>query len=150
MNRQRTSGILAFICFAVAVALLMVMCGCTWDGPALTTADELNEDQMWLSAVIGSRCKEIGVRPWIRFTDETMLVDGTPYGKPGEWLPAAAWSKVSTNTIIVWNEARERYSDSTLDRLGMHECCHHKLGHRKASAQAEVEAEACVAENWGR
>ena len=131
------------------LVLILTFSGCTWgERWSLTTADELNEDQMWLTAVVGKQCQQLGVNPWTRFTDDDYLISGDNYGRPGETLNAAMWANVGSNTIIIWNPAREKYHDLTLTWAARHECCHLKLNHRNATAQAEVEAEACVASNF--
>jgi len=117
--------------------------GCVWDAPfALTTADELTEEQMWLTALIGRECQTLGVEPVVRFTDDAYVLKSPVTGAPAQ---AAMWAETSKNQIVVWNGVFE-YSESVLVAYARHECAHLYLGHKTESLEVEEEAERCVRE----
>lgn len=130
------------------VLAALLMAGCTWDQPFdLTTADELTEEQLWLTAFIGRECQTLGVNPTVRFTDDVYQLTSPVTGKPAT---AAMWTEVGKNQIVVWNgivgNPNGLYPDEVLLLYARHECAHLYLGHEKESLEVEEEADRCVSE----
>jgi hypothetical protein len=103
---------------------------------------------MWLTALVGNQCKVLGVSPWTRFTDDTLLVEGTPYGAPGVWLEGSFWYVKSSDTIVVQNRSLSRFPDDMLRNAARHECCHALYKDRRSSVEVEERAEKCARERF--
>ena len=136
-------------CSLLLVATLSwmtVLTSCSrWD---LLTADELDADQMWLTALVSTQCSVLGVSPSVRFTDEQFLIEGTPYDRPGEWFPAAMWYVKSSDTIIIWTDIIGRHPNAVLKAYAQHECCHAFYGDKKSTPEIEQRADRCVKERF--
>jgi len=133
------------------LVLCLSLSGCTlgerWN---LTKVEDFSEDQMWITAVIGQQCSVLGVNPLTGFTDDEYIVAGSLYGETGKHYTAAMWALAGKNMIMVWNPILDgRYTDEQLISAAQHECCHIKLGHRQATAEAEEEAVQCEKEFFG-
>lgn len=151
-NRQRNSGILALLFFALAAAMLVVMCGC---GKS-PVSPEQDLERFKIESFILVRCNELGVHPEVVFTERVQCINvDSGYEDtlsfedtfcPSETqVPAAMWA--SGNTISVWVNIIGWYSDSKLNAYAKHECAHLFYGHNSGNPNAEQEADACVA-NW--
>jgi len=131
--------------FWVSMVILYSILGCQ-NYRNSTGPSEFN-----IAAIVMNECNKLSITAVIRYSDEVRLIDGTPYGRPGETLTAAMWAAISKNEVVIWSrlaEDPERYDRDLLFAFARHECCHLKMGYGDYSINVEDLANQCVVDNW--
>lgn len=126
------------------IAIIMGSCGCSLYRNS-TGPTEFN-----VVAIVMNECRKVGIDVKVRYSDKSRLVDGAPYGRPGELLTGMMWAIIDKNEIVIWSEIiedPEEYDRDLLYAYAQHECCHLKMGYGDYS-DVEGLAEQCVAENF--
>ena len=125
----------------VAILVAALSLGCA------TTHFPAAPSEQTVAAIIMNECAKISVWAVVVYESEDRLVDGKPYGYPGQMLPAAMGAR-RPNTVVVYPAAFEVAHDR-LVKYAQHECCHLFLNHTMTPERTEeAEAEACVRERY--
>ncbi len=127
------------------IAIAIGSCGCSSLYRNSTGPTEFN-----VAAIVMNECNKLGITVKIRYTDERRLVDGTPYGRPGEKLTAVMWARIYSNEVVIWSGVSrdpEGHPRDILFDLARHECCHLKIGYGNLYDIEEI-ANQCVVDNF--